>query len=85
VAIWLRFSSQRFRINAQDILILLIAGAISTLPDLGFHQLGLVTLQTLILFYSIEVLMDERARSWDPLRIGVMLAMGAIIAKGLMA
>jgi UDP-GlcNAc:undecaprenyl-phosphate GlcNAc-1-phosphate transferase len=83
-AVWVRFSSRRFQVNTQDILILLIAVAIPSLPDLAFRDLGRVALETLILFYGIEVLVEERERHWDPLRIGLLLALAALAAKGLL-
>ena len=70
IAVWVRFSSQRFKINTQDVLILLIAAAIPALPDLGLTRLGIVALESLILFYGIELLVQERDRRWDQLRAG---------------
>jgi UDP-GlcNAc:undecaprenyl-phosphate GlcNAc-1-phosphate transferase len=83
-AVWMRFSSHRFKINTQDILILLIAVTIPTLPELAFRQFGRIALETLILFYGIEVLMEERERRWDALRISLLLALAALATKGLL-
>ena len=83
IAVWVRFSSERFKINTQDILILLIAAAIPALPDLGLTHLGIVALESLILFYGIELLVQERDRRWDQLRVGVIVALGVLAARGL--
>jgi UDP-GlcNAc:undecaprenyl-phosphate GlcNAc-1-phosphate transferase len=84
IAVWVRFSSQRFKINTQDILILLIAITIPSLPDLGIKHLGRVALETLILFYGIEVLVEERDRHWDALRVSLILALAALAVRGLL-
>ena len=84
IAVWVRFSSQRFKVNTQDILILLIAVAIPSLPDLGIKDLGRVALESLILFYGIEVLVEERDRHWDALRVSLILALAALAVRGLL-
>jgi UDP-GlcNAc:undecaprenyl-phosphate GlcNAc-1-phosphate transferase len=83
IAVWVRFSSERFKINTQDVLILLIAAAIPALPDLGLTHLGIVALESLILFYGIELLVQERDRRWDQLRVGLIVALGVLAARGL--
>jgi UDP-GlcNAc:undecaprenyl-phosphate GlcNAc-1-phosphate transferase len=82
IAIWLRFSSDRFKINTQDILILLIAAAIPSLPGLGLTHLGVVALESLVLFYGIELLVQEQDRRWDLLRVGLIAALVALSIRG---
>lgn len=82
-AVWVRFSTQRFTINAQDILILLIAITISSLPDLQFQNLGLVALESLILFYAIELLLEEGEHQWGVLRISLLVALSTLALKAL--
>lgn len=83
IAVWLRFSSRRFRVNSQDILILLIAATIPFLPELGLQHFGLIALSAVILFYGIEVLMEARERHWDPLRISLLSTLIVLAFKGL--
>ena len=83
IAVWVRFSSQRFTLNTQDVLILLIAAAVPSLPGLGLEYLGIVALESLILFYGIEILVQERDRRWDPLRVSLIVALVALSVRGL--
>jgi len=46
--------------------------AIPTLPDLAARHLRRVALKIVALFYGIEVLVEERERHWDSLRIGML-------------
>ncbi|MBK5966932.1 hypothetical protein CCR95_23395 [Thiocystis minor] len=82
-ALWIRFSAVNFQVSPLDMLILLIAFVVPTLSDDKFEQIGFVALQCIILFYAIEVLITERKRPWDSLRIGVMTALGVLLVKGL--
>ncbi|WP_295402647.1 MraY family glycosyltransferase [uncultured Thiocystis sp.] len=82
-ALWIRFSAVSFRASPLDLLILLIAFVVPTLSNERFEQIGFVALQCIILFYAIEVLIAERKHPWDPLRIGVMTALGVLLVKGL--
>lgn len=83
VAIWMRFSSRRFLINPQDLLILLIAVTLASLPDVDLQHLGLIALESLIVFYAIEILREERRHLWDPLKISLLLTAGILMVRGL--
>ena len=83
-AFWVRFSSEHFKVSTLDVLILLAALAAPSLRGLGFQQLSIVALESIVLFYGIEVLMQERERHWDPLRIGFLAALYILTVKGLL-
>ncbi len=84
-AIWVRFSSTYFRVSTLDVLILLTALTIPSLQGLGLKHLGIVVLESIILFYGIEVVMQERGRTWDLLRIGILASLTVLALKGLLA
>jgi UDP-GlcNAc:undecaprenyl-phosphate GlcNAc-1-phosphate transferase len=83
-AFWVRFSSPHFKVSTLDVLILLAALAAPSLRGLGLQQLSIVALESIVLFYGIEVLMQERERHWDPLRIGFLAALAILTIKGLL-
>ncbi len=82
-AIWVRFAWINFQVTSLDLLILLIALVVPSLADPWFRQLGMVAVQSIILFYAIEVLMAERNDAWGPLRLGVIAALAVLTCKGL--
>ncbi len=83
-AVWVRFSSGAFRVNTLDILVVLLAVAVPSLPGPDFRDLGVVALESIVLFYAIEVLFTERERHWDALRFGVFGALAILAGKGLL-
>ena len=84
-AVWVRFSSERFTVSSLDVLILFAVLVAPSLQDLGLGGLGLVLLESVVLFYGIELLMQERERSWDVLRIGVLLTLAVLAARGILS
>ena len=82
-ALWVRFSSSQFRVTSLDLLVLFIALAVPVLGGPDFRLIGLVALESIILFYAIEVIFAERARHWDLLRLGVLAALAILALKGL--
>lgn len=84
-ALWVRLSSSRFQVSALDLLILLGALTAPTLRGLGLQTLGIQALSAIVLFYAIEILMQERTRAWDGLRIGILSTLAVVAYKSLMA
>lgn len=82
-AVWMRFSSRRFSINPQDILILLVVTAVSSLPSPELHDLGLIAIESLLVFYAIEILLEDQRHRWDILRISLLLTLGILMVRGL--
>jgi UDP-GlcNAc:undecaprenyl-phosphate GlcNAc-1-phosphate transferase len=83
-AVWVRFSSAGFQVSTLDLLILLAAITAPTLQGLGLQHIGTLALETIVLFYGIEILIRERERHWDALRLGVLTAMTIVAVKGLL-
>jgi hypothetical protein len=72
-------------VSTLDILILLAALTAPTLRGLGLQGIGLQVLTDIVLFYSIEILILERKRFWDFLRIGVLASLAILAVKSLAA
>jgi UDP-GlcNAc:undecaprenyl-phosphate GlcNAc-1-phosphate transferase len=84
VAVWVRFSSERFAVSTLDLLILLMVLIAPAMSGFGLRDLGVVALESVVLFYGIEVLLQERERRWDPLRMGIIAALAVLAAKALL-
>jgi UDP-GlcNAc:undecaprenyl-phosphate/decaprenyl-phosphate GlcNAc-1-phosphate transferase len=83
-ALWVRFSSEDFRVSTLDVLILCAALAAPAMRDIGRPDLGLLALQAIILFYGIEILMHAGERRWDALRLGTIGALVILGVRGLL-
>lgn len=84
LAVWVRFAGQRaFQVNTLDLLVIFVVALVPQLPMVAEASLGLVALQALAVIYAAELLMVERQRCWDPLRISVLLGLGVLAVRGL--
>lgn len=82
-AVRVRYSTAGFEVSSMDLLILLIALVLPTLSGPWFDRYGLEALESVILFYAIEVSMVERSlMPYCPLRIGMGAALLLILVKG---
>jgi UDP-GlcNAc:undecaprenyl-phosphate GlcNAc-1-phosphate transferase len=82
-AVWVRFSSGAFQVSSLDVLILIGALVAPALRGFGLQNLGILALQSVVLFYAIEILIQERERHWDALRIGVLATLAVLAVRGL--
>jgi UDP-GlcNAc:undecaprenyl-phosphate GlcNAc-1-phosphate transferase len=83
IALWVRVSTSHFKVSSLDVLILLAALVAPSLRGLGLRDIGVVALESIVLFYAIEVILQERERGWDPLRVGVLTTLGILAVRGL--
>jgi UDP-GlcNAc:undecaprenyl-phosphate GlcNAc-1-phosphate transferase len=75
IALWVRFTQNRvFAISGLDFLIVFIAVVVPNVP--GFLQpgnvIGAVAIESIILFYAVEVLLSQKVRAWDMLRFSTL-------------
>jgi UDP-GlcNAc:undecaprenyl-phosphate GlcNAc-1-phosphate transferase len=84
-AVWVRFSDRSFRVSTLDLLIVMVAIALPSLAGDIFRGLGVVALESIILFYAIEVILTDRDRNWDLLSFGVLGALCILTTRGLLA
>jgi len=82
--LWVRVSTAHFKVSSLDVLILLGALVAPMLRGLGLRHIGVVALESIVLFYAIEVVLQERERGWSPLRVGVLAALGILTVRGLL-
>ncbi|UHD16253.1 glycosyltransferase family 4 protein [Thiocapsa bogorovii] len=83
--LWTRLSSSGFRVSTLDVLILLAALTAPMLRGLGLGEIGLQVLAAIVLFYAIEILIQEREGPWDPLRFAVPATLAILVVKSLVA
>jgi UDP-GlcNAc:undecaprenyl-phosphate GlcNAc-1-phosphate transferase len=84
-ALWVRLSSAGFRVSTLDVLILFAALTAPMLRGLGLQAIGLQVLAAIVLFYAIEILIQEREGPWDPLRLTVPATLAIVVVKSLAA
>lgn len=82
-AIWVRFSQTSFQANSLDVLVLMGALVAPSLRGLGLDEIGVLVLEIIVMFYGIEVLIQAQSRQWEPLRIGILMALAILAFKGL--
>jgi len=79
VIVGFRLGKDRFRITPMDFLVIFIALAVPNLPDLKvkIEHLGLGVAMIIVLFYSIELVLNNLKQRWDVMRVAtyVTLAM----------
>jgi len=75
---------QGFRMTTMDFLIIFIAAVIPNLPDKSIqsHQLGLLTVQIVVLLFSYEVLIKELRGRFDTLTASTLTGLGCISVRG---
>jgi UDP-GlcNAc:undecaprenyl-phosphate GlcNAc-1-phosphate transferase len=83
--LWTRLSSSGFRVSTLDVLILFAALTAPMLRGLGLQEIGLQVLAAIVLFYAIEILIQEREGPWDALRLAVPATLAILVVKSLAA
>ncbi|NBC47718.1 MAG: hypothetical protein GVY22_06980 [Gammaproteobacteria bacterium] len=84
-AVWVWGSSTEFRVSTLDMLILLAALVAPSLSGLGLAKIGVIVLETVILFYGVEILMHAKGRRWDELRVASLVGLGVLAVRGLLS
>jgi hypothetical protein len=56
--------------------------ALPNIPGVKETGLGVVAVETLVLFYAAEIIITDHPRGWDSLRYGVIMALVIIAARG---
>ncbi len=85
IAIGIRFSdTEVFRVTPLDLLVILMALAVPSLPELNFHSLGAgrLALQLIVLFYGCEFLISRMRGSFSVLNVSTVLALGLMGMRG---
>jgi UDP-GlcNAc:undecaprenyl-phosphate GlcNAc-1-phosphate transferase len=86
VVIGFRVGKERFRITPMDFLVIFIAVAVPNLPDLNLkvEHLGTGVAMIIVLFYSIELVLNNLWRRWDVMRFTTYATLAVLGLRGLM-
>ena len=84
LAVWVRFSGSHFRLNTMDFLVVIIMVFLPRITVNDDVSWGTIAIESVILFYAIEMLMLEGKRRWDLLRIGMFMTLSIISIRGLL-
>jgi UDP-GlcNAc:undecaprenyl-phosphate GlcNAc-1-phosphate transferase len=86
VVIGFRVGGERFRITPMDFLIVFVALTVPNLPNLSLkgEHLGLGVAMIIVLFYSIELVLNNIWRRWDVMRITTYLTLAVLGVRGVM-
>jgi len=84
IGLWLRFGGRRgFEFNAMDLLIIAIVVVLPNVPGIKETGMGVVAMETLVLFYASEIIITDHPRGWDALRYGVTMSLAIIAIRGI--
>jgi UDP-GlcNAc:undecaprenyl-phosphate/decaprenyl-phosphate GlcNAc-1-phosphate transferase len=86
VAIGFRMGKERFRITPMDFLVIFIALVVPNLPDLNpkVEHLGIGVAMIVVLFYSIELVLNSVWRRWDVMRFTTYITLALLGLRGVM-
>jgi len=80
VVIGFRFSKERFRPTPTDFLVIFMALVVPNLPDsnINAHATGMSIAMLIVLFYSIELVLNNIWHGWDAMRFATYLTLGVL-------
>ena len=86
VMIGFRVGQERFRITPMDFIVIFMAVAVPNLPGLNLkvEHLGLGVAMIIVLFYSIEMVLNNLWRRWDVMRLTTYATLAVLGVRGLM-
>ena len=84
VAIGFRFSKERFQITPMDFLVILVAIVVPNLPDVNLQagHVGMSVAMLIVLFYSIELVLNNTWQRWDVMRITTCVTLAVLGLRG---
>jgi len=85
VAVGIRFSKERFRVTPTDFLVILVALVVPNLPAINVEigNAGLAVAMLIVLFYSIELVLNNISRQWDVMRFTIFATLAILAFRGL--
>jgi UDP-GlcNAc:undecaprenyl-phosphate/decaprenyl-phosphate GlcNAc-1-phosphate transferase len=84
VLIGFRFSNERFRITPMDFLVVFLAVVVPNLPDFGLQggHVGMGVAMLIVLFYGIELVLNNIWRRWDMMRFTTYITLAVLGLRG---
>jgi len=81
-----RLSDERFRVTPMDFLVILLALVVPNLNladvDIGVGNIGLAVAMLIVLFYSIELVLNNIWRRWDLIRFTTYFTLAVLGFRG---
>jgi UDP-GlcNAc:undecaprenyl-phosphate/decaprenyl-phosphate GlcNAc-1-phosphate transferase len=86
VAIGFRVGRERFRTTPMDYLVVFIALVVPNLPgiDFRFEHMSIAVAMIIVLFYSIELVLNSIWRRWDVMRFTTYITLALLGVRGVM-
>lgn len=85
VALWLRFGGSRsFKLNTMDVLLVLLVAFVPNMPLVRDSGLAPLIMESLLLFYAVELVLNEPSGRWGLLRYATLAATAIVAARGLL-
>lgn len=86
VAIGFRVGKERFRITPMDYLVVFVALVVPNLPELDerFAHTSIAVAMIIVLFYSIELVLNSIWRRWDIMRFTTYITLALLGIRGVM-
>jgi UDP-GlcNAc:undecaprenyl-phosphate/decaprenyl-phosphate GlcNAc-1-phosphate transferase len=84
VVIGFRFSKERFRITPMDFLVVFLALVVPNLPDVALQaeHVGMGVAMLIVLFYGIELVLNNIWRRWDVMRFTTYITLAVLGLRG---
>ncbi|MCB1724528.1 MAG: undecaprenyl/decaprenyl-phosphate alpha-N-acetylglucosaminyl 1-phosphate transferase [Gammaproteobacteria bacterium] len=82
IGLWLRFGGTRgFQLNALDLLIVLVVAILPNMPVVRESDLAPMVLESLLLFYACELILNESNDRRRVLRLSTLLALAILMVR----
>jgi UDP-GlcNAc:undecaprenyl-phosphate GlcNAc-1-phosphate transferase len=84
LAIWLRFGDEDdFRLNALDVLVILIVAVVPNMPLVRDLGVGSMVIGMLLLFYASEMILSEQPARWWVFRFSLLITSAVLAVRGI--
>lgn len=86
IGLWLKFGNDNeFRVNALDLLIALVVAIVPQISVVKDNGMGSLIIETAVLLYACELILNRRKRGRDVFRIATLAALAVLAGSGLQA
>ncbi len=84
VVVGFRFSEERFRITPMDFLVVFVALLVPNIPEFNLqsHEIAVGIAMLIVLFYGIELVLNNIWRRWDAMRYAMYITFAVLGLRG---